>query len=124
MTDDTFDPFDLPSSFDPLGSDGPPPPRQRRKFAAARPEPPANPRLAHLLPPAGPPVPAGPHRPATVEASSDMPTRLGAVEDEVAILTARLDDFQTSVTTRLEQQRDQLLEAVATLLDQRSRPRR
>jgi len=111
MTRDSFDPFTLASPFDPLHHQAPPPPHPRRKpSATARPtEAGAGNRLAHLLPRA---------EPATAEA------RLQALEDEITILTARLDGLHASVTTRLDQHRDQRLEAVATLLDKRSRARR
>jgi hypothetical protein len=112
-----FDPFDLPNSFDPLGSELPPPPRRRRGGAAtAKPELPANPRPAHLLPPAAPPTPAGPHRPAAVDASNDMPIRLAALEDEVATLTARVDDLLALIDAKLD---SRLLRAVASLVEQR-----
>ena len=111
MTGDTFDPFDLPSSFDPLGSEAPPPPRRRRVGGAASPsgsdrpeqglEPaavgavrgdagvPTTPigagdRLAHLLRPAPPP-------------GDDGTVRLAALEAQVADLTARVAALEAQI---------------------------
>ena len=118
MMGDSFDPFALEGAFDPLHHQVPLPPQrqgQRQRPAAGAPtEIGAGNRLAHLLPRMGLP-PTGPETAAV---------RLHALEDEVGTLTARLDGLQASLTTRLDQQRDQLLEAVATLLDERSRARR
>ena len=102
MTAGTFDPFDLPSSFDPLGDDsleptgqsaysrhGPPPARQRRVGGAAEPnrgegpaiEAGAGGRLAHLLQPPRPPGEDGTARLAALEAQvAALTTRLGALE--------------------------------------------
>ena len=118
MTRDSFDPFALEGAFDPLHHQAPLPPQrhgQRQRPAAGPPaEAGAGNRLVHLLPRTGLP-PTGPETAAA---------RLQALENEVATLTARLDDLQASFTTHLDQQRDQLLQAVATLLDQRPTRRR
>jgi len=107
MTGDTFDPFDLPSAFDPLGSEAPPPPRRRRVGSAVGPSARHGPesaavgavrgdagvsttpvgaadRLAHLL---RPPRPAG----------DDTVTRLVALEAQVAALTARLAALEAQI---------------------------
>ena len=111
MTRDTFDPFALASTFDPLHHQAPPPAHRPRPPSAASPptEAGAGNRLAHLLSRA---------EPATAEA------RLQALEDEVAILTAHLDSLHTAVNERLGDQRERLVKAVATLLDERLGPRR
>ena len=84
MTETSFDPFGLPSDFDPLAASSPPPPRKRRRAAGeAAPERP-------------PPQP-------TVEA------RLKTLEDEVAILTTRLDGMEKAVEARLNDQMGRLV---------------
>jgi hypothetical protein len=134
----TFDPFDLPSSFDPLQSGSPeptgqsaysrqaPPPHRRPVPASPGPlqscHPPAigaGNRLAHLLRPGNQPG-CGKATPDP----EDTATRLLTVEDDVAILTARLDSLHTAVTASLDDQREKLVKAVAALLDERLGPRR
>ena len=116
---------DLPSTFDPLQSQPPPP--LRRRHVLSRGEPPASPpvdigagnRLAHLLRPG--------HRPADGKPTTDPEatiTRLAALEADIATLTARLDSLHTTVTATLDDQREQLVKAVAALLDERLGPRR
>jgi hypothetical protein len=173
MSDATFDPFDLPSSFDPLQSDfqeptgqsaysrrGPEPtgqsaysrrvslaptgqsaysrrdPPLHRRQAPASPgplqscDPPeigAGNRLAHLLQPGDQPAANLQRAPACGTATSepeDLPARLAALEDDVAILAARLDSLHTAVNERLGDQRERLVKAVAALLDERLGPRR
>jgi len=111
MARDTFDPFDLPSTFDPLQSQTPPPAHRPRPPSATSPptQAGAGDRLAHLLSRA---------EPATAEA------HLAALEDGVAILAARLDRLHTALDTRLDDQRKKLVKAVAALLDERLGPRR
>jgi hypothetical protein len=170
---DTFDPFDLPSSFDPFGRDSleptgqsayfrrgleptgqsaylrrglehtgqsaysrQPPPRQLRATSGTLPatatEPadrPANPRLAHLLPPAEPalrphPSPAGTGGAgtggtATDGTATDIGARLAALEDEVLILEARLTSLEPLLAHKQAVHQDRLLEAVAKLIDGR-----
>jgi hypothetical protein len=183
---DTFDPFDLPSSFDPLGRDSltptgqsaylrrgqeptgqsaylrrgqeptgqsaylrrgqeptgqsaysrQPPPRHLRAdggtlraTAAAPAERAVNPRLAHLLPPAEPalrphPSPrgtggAGTDGAATDGTATDIGARLAALEDEVAILEARLTSLEPLLAHKQAVHQDRLLEAVAKLIDGR-----
>lgn len=60
---------------------------------------------------------------ATASDGADTPARLATLEDEVAILTARLDDLLATIDQKLDSQQDQLLRALASLLAQR-RPRR
>lgn len=122
---DTFNPFALPSSFDPLDSHAPPPPRRRRGMAAdavARPdkeEAGASGRLAHLLPPAA----AGRQGVAAAGAGSAGPSapaqRLADLEDAVAIQQARLDALEATLTARLDAQGERILQAVATLINER-----
>lgn len=76
MSDPGFDPFALPSSFDPLAVPLPPPPRRRRRAA-------------------GEAAPEQPTPPPTVE------QRLQALKDEVAILKARLDDQMGRIVVRV-----------------------
>ncbi len=144
---DTFDPFDLPSAFDPLARDslepngqsaylrhamgptgqsaysrhGPPPPRRRREegdTARAEADRPVNPRLAHLLPPAE--APATDARPSgATKGDAETAARLATLEDEVAILTARLDDLLAIIDHKLDGHQDRLLRAVASLVEQR-----
>jgi hypothetical protein len=128
---DTFDPFDLPSSFDPLGYEDPVPPRRRRASSGAQPEAAAvpaertvNPRLAHLLPPAEPalrphPSPRGTGGAGTDGAATDIGARLAALKDEVAILEARLTSLEPLLAHKQAVHQDRLLEAVATLIDGR-----
>jgi len=157
---DTFDPFDLPSSFDPFGRDSltptgqsaylrrgqeptgqsaysrQPPPRHLRAdggtppaTAAAPAERAVNPRLAHLLPPAEPalrphPSPggtggAGTDGTATDGTATDIGARLAALEDEVAILEARLTSLEPVLAHKQAVHQDRLLEAVAKLIDGR-----
>ena len=133
MTNSTFDPFDLPSSFDPLQSQPPPPPRRRP--APLPGEPAVSPsadigagnRLAHLLPPGDQCAADRQHAPGRGKATpdpEDIAARLLALEDNLAILTARLDSLHTTVNERLGDQRERLVKAVATMLDQRLGPRR
>lgn len=123
MTKDTCDPFDLPSSFDPLKNEAPPPPRRRRGAEPAAAEPVqrggggAGERLAHLLAP-----PAGAAR--LGNGPDDMPARIEALEAEIAVLTARLDGLNTLVTHRLGQQQEWLITAVTALIDARLYGRR
>jgi hypothetical protein len=128
---DTFDPFDLPSSFDPLSYEGPPPPRRQRRSGAeatvTTAEPahhPTNPRLAHLLPKAKPPALLRPSRTGTdgaaaVGTATDIGARLAALEDEVAILEARLTSLEPLLAHKQAVHQDRLLEAVAKLIDGR-----
>ena len=128
---DTFDPFELPSSFDPLGSgclepngqsaylrqDSPP----RRTQAATAAQPPlvgAGGRLAHLLAPAAAPA-VGRQRGVGSVAPTEPAQRLAEVEDEVTILQARLDALEATLTARLDAQGARILQAVATLIDAR-----
>jgi hypothetical protein len=117
---DTFDPFDLPSSFDPLGSEAPPPPSRRRVAAtganAVSQGAGAGGRLAHLLKPDKPTAAVGPS--GDVQGGQTA-SRILALEDEVAILTARLDGLQAAVTARLEEQQVRIVQAVAALIDAR-----
>jgi hypothetical protein len=93
MTDDSFDPFDLPATFDPLAPVAPAPPRRRRLAAAA--EAAHGPgagggaagRLAHLL------------RPNPSEVAN--PPSVEDLQAQVAILTARLDSLETWLARRL-----------------------
>jgi hypothetical protein len=134
VNNSTFDPFALESTFDPLQSQPPPPPPRRRP-APSRYQPAANPpteigagnRLAHLLRPGDQPAAnrqrAPTHGKATTE--PEAPTaRLAALEDDIAILTARLDSLHTAVNERLGDQHERLVKAVAALLDERLGPRR
>ena len=145
---DTFDPFTLESTFDPLGSEplaptgqsaysrqDPPPPRQRRRPAPVPGEPAVSPsaeigagnRLAHLLRPGDQCAAGRQHAPGRGKATpdpEDVAARLLALEDNLAILTARLDSLHTAVTERLGDQRDRLVKAVAAMLDERLGPRR
>jgi hypothetical protein len=130
---DTFDPFDLPSSFDPLSYEGPPPPRRQRRSGAeatvTTAEPahhPTNPRLAHLLPPAEPalrphpsPRGTGTDGAAADGTATDIGARLAALEDEVAILEARLTSLEPLLAHKQAVHQDRLLEAVAKLIDGR-----
>ena len=132
---DTFDPFTLESTFDPLQSQTPPPPPRRRP-APSPDKPTASPpadigagnRLAHLLPPGDQPTANLQQRaPACGKATTETEattTRLLTLEDDLAILTARLDSLHTSVNERLGDQRDKLVKAVAAMLDERLGPRR
>ena len=79
MSDLTFDPFALPSSFDPLAASSPPPPRRRRRAAGE----------------------AAPERPPPQPSAEQ---RLQALEDEVAILKARLDGLEKAIEARLDDQ--------------------
>jgi len=54
---------------------------------------------------------------ATASDGADTPARLATLEDEVAILTARLDDLLAFVDHKLEGHQDCLLRAVATLVE-------
>jgi hypothetical protein len=147
---DTFDPFDLPSSFDPFGRDSltptgqsaylrrgqeptgqsaysmQPPPRHLRAdggtlraTAAAPAERAVNPRLAHLLPPAEPALRPHPSPRGTDGTATDIGARLAALEDEVAILEARLTSLEPFLAHKQAVHQDRLLEAVATLIDGR-----
>ena len=134
MSASTFDPFTLESTFDPLQSQTPPPPPRRRP-APSPDEPTASPpadigagnRLAHLLPPGDQPAtsrqPAPGYAKATTEPEATA-ARLTALEDDVAILAARLDSQHTTVNERLGDQRARLVKAVAAMLDERLGPRR
>ena len=89
---ESFDPFGLPSDFDPLAASSPPPPRKRRRAAGE----------------------AAPERPApapTVEA------RLKTLEDEVAILKARLEGMDKAVEARLDGQMGRIVVRVAEMLE-------
>jgi hypothetical protein len=126
-----FDPFDLPSSFDPLSCEGPPPPRRQRRSGAeatvTTAEPahhPTNPRLAHLLPKAEAPALLRPPRTGTdgaaaVGPATDIGARLAALEDEVAILEARFIGLKAQLAHNQATHQDRLLEAVASLIDAR-----
>jgi hypothetical protein len=132
------DTFDLPSSFDPLGYEGSPPPSRRRcalpATAAVPPERAVNPRLAHLLPPAASPARPRSPDPGTVAAGSggagtdgtaaDTGARLAALEDELEILGARLIGLEAQFTHKQAVHQDRLLEAAATLIDGRLGRRR
>ena len=124
---DSFDPFDLPSSFDPFASQAYPPPPCRRRAAAATPASDgitkmpgaghggAGGRLAHFLPPAEPPAPPGT---GSAGNDTDTATRLATLQHEVATLTARLDGLQAALDDKFASHQDRLLRAVATLLEQ------
>jgi hypothetical protein len=99
------------------------------------PERPVNPRLAHLLPKAEPP--ARPLPPLTGDTggagrggtgtdgiagdgtATDIGARLAALEDEVAILEARLTSLEPVLAHKQGVHQDRLLEAVAKLIDGR-----
>jgi|GEM_PF-3142656 len=146
MSDTSFDPFTLPSAFDPpdryslaptgqsacsrhtlaptgqsaCSTHGRPPRRQRGLggTATAEAERPLNPRLAHLLPAVLPP--ATDARPSSVASDgADTSARLAKLEDEVAILTARLDNLLAIIDHKLADHQDRLLRAVASLVAQR-----
>lgn len=140
MNDSTFDPFDLPSSFDPLGSGSVEPTGQsalskpNRPLPRRRPAPPgdksaaeppaeigAGNRLAHLI---RPDRQRAPERGKSTTDPEVIAARLAALEDDLAILTARLDSLHTAVNERLVDQREKLVKAVAALLDERLGPRR
>jgi hypothetical protein len=106
---DTFDPFDLPSSFDPLGRDSLEPTGQSVLGGAGA-------RLAHLLAQPGQPAGAGLQARGP---GDDTAGRLEAFEAEIAVLASRLDGVNTTVGHRLDQQRERLITAVTALLDAR-----
>ncbi len=54
-------------------------------------------------------------RPVTAPTSA----RLATLEDELAILTARVENLLAVIDQKLDSQQDQLLRAVATLVEQR-----
>ena len=116
---DTFDPFDLPSAFDPLATATPPPPRRRREAAAATAEAerPMNPRLAHLLPAVAHSA-SDARRSGTASDDADTSARFATLEDEVAILTARFDDLLAIIDHKLADHQDRLLRAVAAFVAQ------
>ena len=89
---ESFDPFALPSSFDPLAASSPAPPRRRRRVAGE----------AALERPTPPP---------TVE------QRLQALEDEVPILKARLDRMDNAIEARLDDQMGRIVFRVAEMLE-------
>lgn len=123
MTGDTFDPFALPSAFDPLGSESSEPTsqlsRRRRSQSAADPRPVDVPapaatvgaggRLAHLLTPPLPPE---------AEPVGDAPTRLTALEAQVAGLCARLDDLQAVLDHKVADHHGRRVRAVANTVEQ------
>jgi hypothetical protein len=79
-------------------------------------------RLTHLLDRSGQPAAAGGQGRSPGKAkdgSDDTATRLDAIEDEAAILTARLDGLHASVSARLDEQLARLVNAVTALLDER-----
>ena len=127
---------DRPSTFDRLQSQPPPPPRRRQApspdHSAASPPPDigAGNRLAHLLRPGHEPAAdrrrAQEREKATTEPNEPEAStaRLAALEADIATLTARLDSLHPTVTARLDDQQEKLLEAVAALLDERLGPRR
>ena len=117
MTGSAFDPFDLPSNFDPLGQEGPPPPRRRRAVGVVQPPAGAGGRLAHLLAPAAAQAVG---RPGGGCAGPSAPVqRLADLEQAVTILQARLDTLEATLTARLDAQGARILQAVATLIDER-----
>jgi hypothetical protein len=121
--DDTFDPFDLPSNFDPLGYEGPPPPIRRVMAAGAyvvSQGAGAGGRLTHLL---KPPDPVTAARPSGHAGAGGTAARLLALEDEVAILTARLDSLEATLSARLEEQKWRIVQAVTALIEARLGPR-
>lgn len=163
MSDDTFDPFNLPSSFDPLGSDSreptgrsaytrhtpeptgrsaymrqePTSPHQRRRAAepAARASESATVeertasagaggRLTHLLRAAALSELAGGSAAGNSATPGDSAVRLATLEDKIAILNNRLDDFQALLDQKLDSQQERLVRAVSTLLDEQKRPPR
>jgi uncharacterized protein YceH (UPF0502 family) len=93
--------------------------------AAAPAERAVNPRFAHLLPPAEspallrPPRGAGTDGTATDGTATDIGARLAALEDEVAILEARLTSLEPLLAHKQAVHQDRLLEAVAKLIDAR-----
>lgn len=115
MSEDCFDPFNLPATFDPLAPVAPAPPRRRRAAAAAAPAAEAVPgrkagggpggRLAHLL------------RPRSGEAdgssgASGADARIIALETRLAMLTARIEGLEASLASGLDGQRERLLQGV------------
>jgi hypothetical protein len=132
MSDATFNPFDLPSSFDPLGSDAPATPARRRR--PAEPAAPARQgssdneptksagvggRLAHLIPAADQPHAASGSAAGNGATPDDGNARLKALEEKVAILTHRFDELQAAIDQKLKSHQDQLLRAVASLVARR-----
>jgi hypothetical protein len=112
----------------------PPPPPRRRQFPTPG-EPAASPppdigagnRLAHLLRPSDQPAANRQPDPGYAKATTEpeaTTAHLQALEDDLAILTARLDSLHTAVNERLGDQREKLVKAVAALLDERLGPRR
>ena len=75
-------------------------------------------RLGHLLPPAEPPATSA-RRSGTTGVGTDMPARLAALEDEGAILTARLADLLALIDDMREGHRDRLLRTAASPVAQR-----
>ena len=117
----------------------PPPPRWQRRQpppadnsadnSAANPpaEIGAGNRLAHLLRPGGQCATDRQHATGRGKATTEpeeTAARLLALEDDLAILTTRLDSLHTAVNERLGDQREKLVKAVAALLDERLGPRR
>jgi hypothetical protein len=103
MTDGTFDPFDLPATFDPLAPVAPVPPRRRRlaEAAATAEAPPgqmagagAGGRLAHLLRPRA-------HGSAP---AMDADARIAVLEGHLAALEARIDGLEARLIARLQTQ--------------------
>ena len=88
---ESFDPFGLPPTFDPLAAAAPPPPRKRRRAAGE----------------------AAPERPPPPPSAEQ---RLQALEDEAAILKARLDGMHKAIEERLDDQMGRLVVKVAEML--------
>lgn len=109
----TFDPFALPSAFDPFGADALPPPRGRRSTASpGQAEGPAPPPLPH--PRASDATTA---RLATLElAVAALNARLDALEETTQ---ARLTAIEEATAARLDDQMGRIVRTVATMLNER-----
>lgn len=114
---ESFDPFALPSAFDPFGADALPAPPGRRSTAKA-----ASPGRAEG--PVPPPLP----RPRT---SGSTTARLATLELAVAALNTRLDaleettearltELEDNIAARLDDQMGRLVRTVGAMFDERS----
>jgi hypothetical protein len=114
---ETFDPFALPSAFDPFGADALPAPRGRHNTAKAA-------TVGQAERPAPPPLP----RPRTGDFTT---ARLATLELAVAALNARLDaleettearltELEDNIAARLDDQMGRLVRTVATMLKERA----